>query len=128
MDNIQETAKVYTQQATDFIKKRSGTQIGIFVGLFVFLLIVIYFIYSFKGEQDKLNKFANQPVFMTEIEENLPHNTKNIYNYLDPDTGNKIPYIPGNLIREKNGTQYTFSFWILVNDNYGIRNTKSYAL
>lgn len=80
----------------------------------LFIIFLIGLIIKYYREQRLKETFANQPIFMTGIEHNEPHNTEQIFRYIEPNTGKATSYIPGYNFNETNGQQYTFSFWMFI--------------
>ncbi len=113
--NVQNYAQNRYEDVKGTVSKLSGTQMILILIIFIILIIMIYLYYRNKKEQEKIYRFNNEPLFMTGIEQNKPHNTKKIYKYIDPENGKVTSYIPGYLFNEQNGTQYTFSFWMFIN-------------
>lgn len=114
-----------TQNAIDYTRERalnaqeqfgkmSRTNQMLLIGGILAMILMIGLIYKLYRDQKKREKFLSQPVFMTGIEQNRPHNAKTVYRYVDPNTGKATSYIPGYYFNERNGTQYTFSFWMFV--------------
>ncbi len=115
---IQEMTNYSKNKYDDFretVSQLTNMQIIILLVIFVMLLIMIYLYYRYYKEQQKIYRFNNEPLFMTGIEENKPHNCKKIYRYIDQTNGKVTSYIPGYLFDEKNGNQYTFNFWMFIN-------------
>lgn len=94
----------------------TAQQIFVILGI-ILVCVILYFLYKYKSEQEKLFRFSTQPLFMTGIEKNEPHDSTQIYEYTNPETNRTTPYIPRNLLRETTSNQYTISFWMFINNN-----------
>lgn len=103
------------QKARESFGKLSRTNKFLLIFGILILILVISFIFKYYRDQNLKEQFMNAPLFLTGIENNKPHNAKKIYSYTDSNTGRTTPYIPGYLFNEKNGTQYTFNFWLYIN-------------
>lgn len=114
LQNTVEYTKNKVSNAQEAFGKMSTTnKILIIVGVIV-LFVIIGLIIKFYRDQRKREEFLSQPLFMTEIEQGEPHNTKKIYRYTDPNTGRTTPYIPSNNFDIRNGSEFTFSYWMFI--------------
>lgn len=83
--------------------------IGGIIILIIIIVVIIYLIYRQRKRED----FSSQPLFMTEIANNRPHNAKQVYIYRG-ENRRPTSYIPNYLLQEKSGNQNTYSFWIMI--------------
>lgn len=112
-DTYQKSVNYVSNQyeaATDTFNKFTLLQKVIAIIAFILVIIIFILIIYFMRKKDTMEG----KVFMTGIENNNPHNSKEIYRYYNPLTERTTSYIPGNLVKEINGTQYTYSFWVFI--------------
>jgi len=112
-NTIDYTKNTISDTKDSFNQLGNTTKILLLFGILL-ILFIIGLIIKYYRDQKLKEKFANQPLFMTGIEDNKPHNAKKIYRYTDPNTGKTTSYIPGNNFNENNGIEYTFSFWMFI--------------
>lgn len=112
-NTIQDTAQNTYKKAQKVYSKMAMWQIILLIGGVIALLIIIGVIIYLVYQQRKREQFTTQPLFMTEIDNNRPHNAKRIYIYRSEDQ-RPVPYIPNYLLKEKSGNQNTYSFWIMI--------------
>ena len=114
LNSIKETvSNKITNAKNTYNGMDTKTKIFLFIGIII-ILFIIGFIFRYYRNQQIQENFSRNPIFMTEIENNNPHNTKKIYRFTDPNTGRITPFIPNHFFNERNGTQYTFSFWMFI--------------
>lgn len=116
--NTAQNAYNYSQdqlsQAKDSFQGLSNLNKFLLIFGILILVLIISLIIKYYWDQKVKERFISQPLFMTGIENYRPHNAKEKYRYIDPNTGRATPFIPGYLFQEPNGTQYTFSFWMFI--------------
>lgn len=114
LTNTMEYTKNKISNAREGFGKMSTMKKFLLVGGILLLLVMIGIIIKFVRDQQRKKKFSSEPLFMTGIEENKPHNTKKIYRYTNPNTGRVTPYIPNQYFNDRNGSEFTFSYWMYI--------------